>query len=342
VKRLAPGSGVRDPRAGIGWWRASRIAFVGSLGRPGLWPFALLGFLLRGGWFLFLLPIVVVPSTVGVATFIGPLAVTPAGPSDGFLRFVAAVIGGLVAWILVGGLVAGACEAFVVLESSSRAGHGRGARRVRTGLAARVLSARIMAAIPLVVAIAWSIPRVVGATYSELTAPADPALPVPVRVLRDLPDAIVVVVVAWIVAETIGALAARKVVLSDESALAAIGLGLAHLVRRPLSSIATAGSTLIGSIVIVGPALVLAGVAWDQLAGSLPGQDGLLPALVSSVAFVLAWGAALLVAAVASSWRSIAWTLEVVRLDRRDAAARAPLPAAARRIVESGGTSAVS
>ena len=47
--------------------------------RPGLWPVALAGFLARGGIVLFVAPVVVAPSLVALATFIGPASITPTG-----------------------------------------------------------------------------------------------------------------------------------------------------------------------------------------------------------------------------------------------------------------------
>ena len=40
--------------------------------RPALWIVALCGFLARGGIVLLVLPMIPLPSTVGMATFVGP------------------------------------------------------------------------------------------------------------------------------------------------------------------------------------------------------------------------------------------------------------------------------
>ncbi len=341
--RSSPWRPGRRPGAGIGWRRANRAAFAGALRRPGLWPFALLAFLLRGGWFLFLLPIVVFPSTVGVSTFVGPLAVTPAGPSDGFLRLVGGVLVALAAWIIVGGLLAAACEAIVVRESlAADVGHRLDSGPGTISIASRVLLARIVATIPLIVVIAWAIPRAVSATYTELILPVDPAVPLPVRVLRDLPDVIAVVVAAWFAVETIGAIAARRVVLSGDGSLEAVLLAIGHLIRHPLASAATAGLTIVGSILLVGPALAVAGLAWDRLAAALPADGSAVPAVALCIVFVLAWSIGLLLAGASSSWRSVAWTLEVRRLDRHAAAFEAPATASVTPLVESEGTVAAS
>ena len=53
-----------------------------ALARPRLWGLGLAGFLARGGIVLFVLPILTLPSVVGVTTFVGPTAITAAGASE--------------------------------------------------------------------------------------------------------------------------------------------------------------------------------------------------------------------------------------------------------------------
>jgi hypothetical protein len=306
-------------RPAMGWRRAARSSVLVGFGRPRLWPFALVAFLLRGGWALFLLPIVVIPSTVAIATAIGPLAVTPAGPSEGLLGLIAIVLALAAAWILVGGLVAAAAEAVLVREAlaDGLAEGYRLDRPVGPSVSWRLLAARLIAAIPLVVAIGWGIPRAVGATYSQLVLPTDPGVALPVRVLQDLPDVIAIVVAAGLLAEVVGAVAARRVVLFDEGPLEAVAFAGVHLVTHPLPSAATAVLTLAGSVVLVVPALVVAGLAWDRLGTALPGGVPAPAILALTTLFVIVWTTGLLLAAAASSWRSAAWTLEVIRADRR-------------------------
>jgi hypothetical protein len=205
-----------------------------------------------------------------------------------------------------------------------------------------VLLARLVATIPLVIVIAWAIPRAVGATYTELILPVDPAVPLPIRALRDLPDVIAVVVAAWLAVETIGAVAARRVVLSGAGSLEAVLLALGHLVRHPIASAATACLTVAGSIVLVGPALVVAVMAWDRLAASVPSDGSVLPVVALCVAFMLAWSVGLLLAGATASWRSVAWTLEVQRLDRATVAVDVVVTAGIAPLVEGEGTVAAS
>jgi hypothetical protein len=92
------------------------VAAAMGLGRPRLWPLGLASFLLRGGFVLYLVPIVVVPSTVGVATWVGPTAITPGGPSERFTGIVVAFVLFAVAWFVGGGLIAAAAEASLIRQ----------------------------------------------------------------------------------------------------------------------------------------------------------------------------------------------------------------------------------
>ena len=76
-----------------------------TIARPSTWPLALGAFLLRGGMVLVLLPIVVLPTSVGVGNLVAPavmsisLGAIPAG-------LVIASVGlgvGFALWVVVGG-----------------------------------------------------------------------------------------------------------------------------------------------------------------------------------------------------------------------------------------------
>ena len=70
---VADGPGAGAPGAVPASWRDVLAgALVETLVRPSGWPLALARFLVRGGIIPFALPIVVLPTTVGIATFFGP------------------------------------------------------------------------------------------------------------------------------------------------------------------------------------------------------------------------------------------------------------------------------
>lgn len=328
----------------VGWWRATRASLGAGLGRPPLWPFALVVFLLRGGWALFVLPIVVVPSTVGIATFLGPTAITPAGPSAGLVALATGCAVAVVAWFVLGGLVAAASEALLIVapladatgpDGGAPGGPPAAAGPVGIGLAARMLLARVVASLPLGLAAAWGVARAVSATYAELITPTDTATPLPFRVLRDVPEAVALILVAWLAAETVGAVAVRRIVLLGEGVARSVALSLGHLVLHPLATGGTVLVTVAGSVVLVAPGLVVAAVSWEEVGRALAGDADVVLVLVLTGLFVVVWSSALVLAGATAAWRSVAWTLEVLRTDRERARRDTSLDAGMARLVGS-------
>jgi hypothetical protein len=88
----------------------------------------------------------------------------------------------------------------------------------------------------------------------------------------------------------------------------------ADLLRRPLSTLGTFSLPLIATVLLVTPIMLAAGVVWEFLRREVSGagDDGLALPLTMLV-FVATWSAGLLVAGIASAWRSAAWTVDAVR-----------------------------
>jgi hypothetical protein len=61
------------------------VALEAAVSDPGAWPIGILGFLVRGGVVVLALPILTLPSPVGVGTILGP-AVISTGRIEGPLR----------------------------------------------------------------------------------------------------------------------------------------------------------------------------------------------------------------------------------------------------------------
>lgn len=291
-----------------GWRRSAGIGLHAAARRTDLWPLALASFLFRGGIVAFLLPVVVLPSTVGVATFVGPTTVTPNGPAPEFVRLTAMIGALVVAWLVGAGLLAATSEAALVRASVGP----RRAGRIQAGLALRILRVRSVASLPLVLAVGWSVPRLVGATYDQLIKPSDPGIALPIRVLEAVPAVLGVVVVAWLLCEALGGIAVRRAVLYGEGAFESTARAAVHLVVHPITSAAT---VVLGFVLTAGllvPALLAASLAWGRVGVALASGDE-LAAFLLAVVFVTTWGTALLVAAVGATWRAVAWTAEVVR-----------------------------
>ena len=84
-----------------------------TLARPTTWPLALAAFLVRGGLVLVVLPIVVLPTPVGIGDVVGPTltAIALGGfPSEAVMGGAVALVC-LLAWLVGGGWLAAALEA---------------------------------------------------------------------------------------------------------------------------------------------------------------------------------------------------------------------------------------
>jgi hypothetical protein len=289
-----------------------------TLARPATWPLALATFLLRGGVLLVVAPIVVLPSAVGLGNVLAPLLTTlvfrGVTPSIAFMA--TALVAGLLLWLFGGGLVAAAAESELTRrvaadEETWRAASPRPGFVTAAHPAWRVLTVRLIAHLPLLLALSWGAIRIVTTTYRELTVPSDVGVPLVLRVVGAAPDALAVLLVAWLLGEVIGAIAARRVVLLGERVPTALGAAIVRLVTHPLRAAAFALGPLVPLVFV----LVVVGFAgsatWEALRASLSiGSDGLVTiALVLALVALFAGG--LLLIGVASAWRAAVWTVEL-------------------------------
>src|SRR5690242_4505601 len=89
-------------------WATSR-----TLAEPSAWIVALAGFLARGGIVVLLVPILPLPSPVGIANIVGPAVVTPAGPSSQGIAILVAAGVVVVGWIVFGVLIGAATDGYL-------------------------------------------------------------------------------------------------------------------------------------------------------------------------------------------------------------------------------------
>jgi len=295
--------------------------------RPDMWAVALAGFLVRGGILVLAIPILILPTPIGVASFIGADAVTAAGPTDRFV-VVAAAVGVVLAVAVLAGFIVGAIADRVVLRAwatdgrpaaAAWAGAPRaGATAPRAGATApaparsgavagvaRVVAVRLVATIPLVVAAAWAIPRVASAGFRELTLPDDLATPFPLRVLAAAPEAVAAIVVGLLACELVAGIATAHVVADGSSVPRSLWCVVVDLVRRPIPILVTFAVGVAALLLLVGAPLAVATVAWgaarDAFAGSAP-----VAATAAVVTLSAGWVAGLLLAGSASAWRRAA------------------------------------
>jgi hypothetical protein len=331
------GPRATPPRAAP-WPRAMVAATRLAAGRPRLWVFALLAFLARGGLVALVIPMLVLPSFVGLSNTVGPTSVTAAGPTPRLVALVAAWLGIALASIVAGTLVAAAAEVALHRATVMPATGGTTDRRVGfpsrwvaaaapsprneagspppRGAVRRVAVARLVLLVPVALALAAAVPGWVQVAYRELLLPTDLGLPLPVRVIAGAPISALVVVVAWLLAEMIGGLAARRIALGGSSVAGALGAAAGDVARAPASILLTLALAIVGTLPFLVPAVVVVGAAWDRARVALVDATDGVGVIIATLILVAAWAACLGVAGVTSAWRSAVWTAELARLTR--------------------------
>ena len=300
------------------------VALLAVLERPWTWVVGLVGFLVRGGWLLVLAPIVVLPTAVGIANVVAPWLqdVVFGRRTEDVITVSLASLLVIVGWLAAGGVLAAAAEVESI-GATARALHGgevgkgpaSGARAMW-----RVLGVRLITLVPLGLALAWATIRFVNVGYRELTDPSDVASPAAYRILAGAPDAVLAVVVTWLLAEILGGIAARRVVLDDDGVRAALAAGSRHLRRRPARLF---GLAVVSAAVLVTVLAVTAlgtGTTWDALRAVLADRDASIGTSLTLLLFVGLFAGSLVLLALTSAWRSAVWTVEVDGADRTVAA----------------------
>lgn len=295
-----------------------------TLARPATWPLALATFLVRGGFLLVLAPIVVLPTAVELGNLLSPVLTTllfrGVTPYIALLQVAGGV--GFLLWLLVGGLIAAAAETEIVRQVAAdddvrglgqRSALAPAAQFTNAGhTARRVLSVRVAASLPLLlVALPWGAFRFVAVGYDELTSPTAGGLPLAARIALGAPDAVALLVVAWLVGEIVGGLAARRVVLAGTGVRGALRWATHRLARRPLRISALSLGPLVPLAVILGIAGMAGSATWDALRAALSVGGDRLVALVLLLLLVAMFTGGLLLIGVASAWRAAIWTVDV-------------------------------
>jgi hypothetical protein len=295
----------------MGGWRSPGIAAREALASPGLWAVALAGFLARGGIILFLLPILVPPSLVGLATFIGPASITPDGPTAGLIvRIVLFVT--LAGAALVSGTVVGAAADQALIGRGQDPADGT--ERAVPGTLRRLVVIRLVSLLPVAIVSGIGIQRLGQITYLELTLPTDLVIPIAIRVAARAPEVVAAILAAWLFGETWGGLASRLAVLRDSGPLPALAGGLALMVRRIVLVVPVLGVSLIGAVVVLSLGVSL--ISWsfgfvrDALLGG-SGISGVLAMAGSTLLFMSCWVVGLGAAGALALWRGLTWTLVV-------------------------------
>ena len=296
-------------RAALG---ASLLAVLAT---PATWLLGLLSFLLRGGIVLAVLPIVTVPSVVGLGNVLGPALTDLVLGDTRTVLLVAAGGTALIAavWLGLGGWVAAAAEAEAIrlVVADEEVGGDRPAVPARS-VAGRILVARLVAWLPLFIAAVVGTARLVLVSYRELTAPSTGG-PLVLRVALGSIDALFLIILAWLVGEIVGALTARHLALHGVSIGGALRRGVVDLVRHPITVLAAALVPLLALVAVAIPSAAATGSAWGALRTTLADDAGPLIQAAFVVLLVILWLGALVLIGLASAWRGAVWTVLVAR-----------------------------
>jgi hypothetical protein len=290
------------------WAAAMRVSLIATLGRPEWWAMALAGFLVRGGIVLVALPLVSLPTVAQISTAAAPTVETLVIGGE---TLSGALIGGLalaavvIALILLG--VAGAWFDLALARDTADDEDLELGWRPAHVPAIDALRIRLLAHIPTLVALTYGVIRVVALTYDELTSPSNGAVPVVSRVFDRAPDVIVVVLLAWLFGEAVGALAARRLA-AGAGARSAL-LASARQVLRP-RGLATLVATSAALLAIAIPFLLALGRTWEHLRTYLLEHVDAVPLAAAVVLLVGTWILGLSILGAALAWRASAWTVE--------------------------------
>jgi hypothetical protein len=291
------------------------MALRATLATPATWPLALATFLLRGGIVIVVLPILVLPTPVGLADVFAPTVTALAfGSISTEVFIVGGAAGvGLLVWLIAAGWLAATIEA----EGARVMALDEEVHALRVGLssghvAGRILAARLFALVPLVIALSLGAVRIVFATYRELTSPVDVSTPLVMRVLRDSPEVVVAVLLTWMAGEVVGGIAARRIALAGDGVLLALRVAVGTCLRHPVSTLVHSMLPDVVLLLVLAPFFVAAGSAWSTVNTVLVGTSDWRWSLAIVALFVVLWLVGLLLTGIVCAWRAAVWTVAEV------------------------------
>lgn len=298
-----------------GWGGALGGAFVATLTHPRWWAIALAGFLVRGGIVVVVLPILTLPTVATLTSLASPtIAAVAFGNPPPAMVASYAIAGILMAgWAALAVTVGAWLDLALVVDVAREEDLDLAERPAGTPAGMplrRAIAVRLAAHAGTLVVAAYAALRVGIEAYGEILSPGDATVPLVWRIALRAPDAIGLLIAAWLAGEAIGGLALRRVALGDSAAHALIG-GARRLVAP--SGLATLAVTSLGVAVSLLPLGLVAARAWDQARVLLIDSAPAPLLLASLLLLVLTWALGLAVLAVGLAWRAAAWTTESYR-----------------------------
>jgi hypothetical protein len=290
------------------WPGSMQSALAATLTTPEWWAMALAAFLIRGGILLLLLPIIALPTAAGLITNLSPgfEALVLGTPSLSGAILGAAILTLVFLLLAWAGLAGSWIDAALVRDAASSDELDL-AWAPEPVTAWRAFALRLAAHIPTLLALGYATVRLVFVSYAQLTSPDDAGIPVADRVIARVPDALVVVLVAWLVGEAVGGLATRRAAAGLGTRAALVGAVGQLLSPRGLATFAATSAVLLAVGIPFGLA---AQRAWEHVRSYLLMGVDPLPLGAAIVVLVATWVLGLSIIGAALAWRATAWTAE--------------------------------
>jgi hypothetical protein len=175
----------------------------------------------------------------------------------------------------------------------------------------RIVGARLLAQVPLAIASTWAAVRIVALAYRELTVPSDVTVPIAWRIVAGAPEAFVALLLAWLFAEVVGAIAARAVVLAPSGVREAVRFALGRVRRRPVRMLSLGLATSAALVIVLGTTSLAAGATWNALGVELAIGDSSPSTTLLLLLFVGLFAGGLVLIGLTCAWRNAVWTVEV-------------------------------
>ena len=295
-----------------GSWAASmKTALAATMAHPAWWVLALAAFLVRGGFIVVLLPLVSLPSVPSLATTLAP-------PIEALVLSRQSLEGALIGTVLISTIVgllaaaglAGSCLDLALLREAGAAEELDRKVQVVEWSWWHAFGVRLAAHLPTFLALGYATVRIVIVTYEELLSPGDANVPIVARVLARAPDAIVLVVVTWLLGEAIGGLAARRSAAGEPLIRALRGAVRDLLDWRGVATFVVSNAV----VLVAGTLLVtMVGRSSEHVRAYLLDGAGDVPLAAALLLLVSAWILCLALLAAALAWRATAWTIAAGR-----------------------------
>ena len=273
---------------------------------PGTWPLGMLGFLARGGLIVLALPILTLPTPVGIATLLGPQVISTGRFEGRLLGLVAvwavALLGIVIVATTLAALAQDRLHARLPPADAAATGH--------TLLA--LIRVEALAIAPIGVVLAVSLSSVVGEVRDELLLPGDLSVPLVVRLVARTAVPLGALAVAVLISEAIDGTLSRRVLVSDRAARPP-ARGLMSVVATAALGWAVTLIVLLPGLAVIAATWQAARVAWSRMptAMVLPtsvASPDIALAVVATLAMVAVWVGIVLLCGLASVVRAHLWT----------------------------------